>query len=278
MLGLGLGNNKSNQKSGYKGLLDDLNIVDSFVLGFANEKLTKDFDGFAYLLYRVSDAETRYFYFNQNGEIDSTEILTWLNGSVGKVKAWGNQADINYPAYQDNPDYMPAISDGIEIYPNGILFDGVDDFLIIDDYTAIQIINPDLNIYMDMYSHNTSGVAFSKNQNNSSLTQYDLVFSGALMVYCIMEGSVRHGTPVFYNGNAKNTVMFDWSNNTATMNCNGIALSNTYSNTITNRPEVRIGCLHTDVGEDRFMHTNIKTLMIFNQTQQDNYDNFVNEL
>jgi hypothetical protein len=273
MLGLGLQTRKQNI-SGYKGLLDDLNIDSFCKLGFSNVKLTKNFDGFSHLIYREADATTKYFYFKGNGMIDEYSILNWLNGSVGKVKQWGNQGNINYPAYQNDPDKMPEISNGSIIHENGFYFDGIDDCFQVDDYSGIQIVNQDLNIYLNITPIDSGGIPFSKNINSAGASQYTITLNYGLgAVYSIMEGNIRHSSPVPYNNNSVNTMMLDWSNDIVTMKCNEDFSTGNYSNTLTNREYVRIGCIHdSDLGEDRFIKGNINTVMIFNKTQLNNYD------
>lgn len=266
------------EDSGSVPILDDLGIADSLQLGFANIRLLNSYEDFAYLIYRQDDAEEAYFYFEDDGTLDTNAILTWLDGSIGKVKKWGNQGNPSYPAYQDDPDKMPICAASGSWYDDGIYFDGVDDFLEIDMYVAMQFTLPEVTTYLSFNAYDTSGSLFAINTGSTSASQMNLVLNyGLSTIYCIMAGGIRHDTPVSANFNGgSNTSIFDWSSNTVTMKCNSSVLDGTYAGPVSTRDTIHIACRDDETsGEAALCECNIKSLLHFNETCYDKYDTFV---
>lgn len=258
----------------YNGILDDLGIANNLKLAFSNTRLTQNYDDFAYLLYRQADSAEKYFYFKNDGSIDSDSILSWLGNGIGKVKYQGNQGNVNYPAYQNDPDKMPIIANGGVFNSAGNLFDGTNDFLQVDDYSDIQITSQPFSFYCNFNKIGSSGVIFAKELNVSSIQIELYVNGGNGNIFATMEGSYRHSVIPFSAG--VNKTIYEWANNDVTFQDNAQIGTGTYSGALTNRDYFRIGCGYEDTTEDYFHNMNLKTLMIFNSGEYDNYDNFVN--
>lgn len=278
MLNINLGlNKKIYAGSSFVGLLDELDIVDDLVLGFADILLTNTYEGIAYKLVRSSDDEEQDFYFNANGELDTASMISWLAGANGLVKQRGNQGNVNYPAYQNDKDKMPILITGGVFNIKGNYHDGTDDYLIVDDYSDIQITSQSFSIYSRAQTVTQTGYIYAKNNLDSAANQYSLKFNyGGSSIYSIMEGGIRHGSSVPLED--LNKSILDWSSDTVTLKNNSNIESDSYSGSLSNRANFRIGCRHDSGGSGvaDLLKGYIKTIMIFNSTQYSNYSNFVN--
>lgn len=274
MLGLGLGTSKNLANESYSGILDDLGIVSDCKLGFADILLTKTYTGIAYRLYRQSDAAEQDFYFKNDGTLDTASMIAWCAGSNGLVKRRGNQGSEANFAYQNDPTMMPILISGGTVNVDGNLFDGINDYSIVDDYAAIQIISQPLSYYVNYKNIGFNGDIFAKNENNASAQQYGLKINGTPLVYSIMEGGIRHSNVAYING--INKAILDWSSGTVTLKNNANTGSGAYAGSLTNRLNFRIGARHEPGGAGSYFNGNIKSLLIFNSSQYSNYDNFVN--
>lgn len=76
-------------------------------LCLALKLIYSDYNDACLRLRRSSDAAEMDFYFNDNGEIDSDAIASWLGASKGYVVKWYDQSPYYNDAYQTNPNYQP---------------------------------------------------------------------------------------------------------------------------------------------------------------------------
>lgn len=252
------------------GVLDELEIT-GLQLGFADVKLLTDFDSYAYQVYRQSDAATEYFSFENDNSFNTSDVISWLAGSVGKIKKWGNQGNSDYPAYQDDPDLMPVCVSGGVWNTDGLLFDGTNDYMVVDDYSGIQITSQDLAFYALFNPVGYNGYIFCKNVNTSSAQQYGLKITGSPSMYSIMEGGIRHTGGISY-ANENTRAMINWSSDTCTIKSGELSNNGTYSGTLTNRANFTLGARHDTAGHTDYLNQYIRALLVFNTPQLSNYD------
>jgi len=278
-LGSGLGIHKINIINSYRGILDELGIYDSFVLGIADKKLTGKFKDEWAELKRLDDGEEKWFGFDKDGNIPWSEITTWRGSSDVLVKQKNNQGKnaLSYPAYQSVSSFMPKIvSSGTN--QDGMLFDASNDYMIIDKYSGIDIKTPPFSSYITCptckYGHifSVNGIAFFDNQY-----MFRLEASGNAVYFYIGEQTRILNSVLTFNQHS----IWSWegygANQLTVKNSNG-EVDGIQDAPLVSKANVRIGCRiggGTGTPENHF-NRRIKTILIFNSNQKSNYNNFVN--
>lgn len=283
-LGLGNGLQRFNVIPSYKGALDILGNVDNCVFTFSPYKrLTGAYKDELVRVNSVIGMDTRYFGADRNGNIESTEIMNWLDGDIGVVDWVCNERKTSNPSENSNLTYCPEISDG-SFHTDGLKFDGIDDFLKTDDYSEVQIIEPELSIYMTANHLYTTpsyiySYSFSKNYDSTNVTYAILkYYDGSSQYRDLFKISTNSLT---VDANANNNLIANWQTKTT----NGRkTLNNTNNNadtlnaTATNYQYLYIGARSLNASGDSTanFYGNIKTILMFNNNQYSNYNNFVN--
>jgi hypothetical protein len=251
--------------------LDDLGIAANMKLIFSPyEKLVSSYTGKLLTVKRTSDNDQQDFYAqDSDNKISQSDVESFVGASDGLAISIGNQANDSYPAYQNTDANCPKIVNSGTYQTNGLLFDGVDDFLQMDDHSDIQIISRPLGIWCNFTGQNDGGAIFTKTATSTSATQYSLYTNfGASTVYCVNEGNVRHGTPVNYAFTGNNKVAYGWYSGGAndgimSLRCNdslGVG-STPFTSNLSNRSNIRFGCSMLPA-ESNFMGMNLKSLLV----------------
>lgn len=277
-LGLELEIPKFNILQSYKGPLDEMKNTENCVFTFSPYKrLTGEYKDELTRVYRIDSSDAKYFGANRNGEIEQSEIMSWLNGSIGIVDWICNERKTNNPSTQSNLNYCPQISNGSNFHNNGLKFDGNNDYMSVDDYLEIQLQNNPLSYYCNYYNNSSySGYLFIKSETDNAFT----------IQYCLQ--TITTSCRVFVNGDMGRIITTSDHNqigSNKTMVCwQGIGANefkikssvntgqNIVNGTLTNKPNFNIGGYSTS----NFADANIKSLLIFKSDEYSNYNNFAN--
>lgn len=216
--------------------------------------------------------ETRYFGYDVDGNLETSEILSWLNGNDGAVIWVANQVKTANPTYQSTVGYAPKIAISGAIQTDGLKFDGTDDFMKADDYSEIQITSRPMSIYFDYTRGSLNSYILSKNLDSAGNMQYGIYDANDGNFQFFLEGENR----VITAYSSTNKVMclyhseFDYPNIVTSSNAN-IATS-TFTSSLTNRSQFRIGCRdNTGDTNSHFNNGYIKTVLIFNNAYRNYY-------
>lgn len=267
------------KQSNYRGILDTLGIVNNAVYTFSPLiRLTGTYKGNKLLLKRISDNTTDYIHtsdYDSLGAINSTEIATWSqNGDVIVDEVYSEVQGAK--AYQTVDGNKPKIVESGVFLSNGLKFDGSNDIMAVDDYSAIQITNPPFSIYKNIYpTISNYGYVLSKNTNSFDNLQFGIrVYNSYINLY--MQGNMTEYNTVQFINNANNKYIVNWQDKN-TDGVKGKIAENTNNGTanitLTNRPNLSIGARSEGVF---YYKGYIKTILIFNSDEYANYTNFVN--
>lgn len=277
MLEMGLKIQNFNIIGGYSGILDDLGIVSNCIMGFSFNRLTKNFNDDVVYVRRSADNQKEWFGFDSDGVLETANILSFVGvGNDGYIERYNNQLKVTNQAYQTNVNYQPKIVNAGVFCSDGILFDGVNDYLIVDKYNEINITSPILNCYFNRKNQVGNTFLFSLNLDAVNM-QYGIRCNGGDIFFHIQSGGRISKLPAIGN-----QIMGNWFG----LNANELMLKDTNSENFatysfapsTERPHFRIGCKTNSVDgltNDYFYDGNLKTLLIFNNDQSSNFDNFV---
>lgn len=284
---LGFGNSlpKINIINSFSGLFDELGIASNCVYDFSPYKrLTKNYKGNKLYLQRTTDFEKEYIHtsdYDKNGDINSSEIVSWASGGDVLIEEVYSECAVGKKAYQTSLGYKPKLVMSGVFHGNGVLFDGSDDVLSIDDYSALNIINPNITYYSNaIYNTGCNGYLFSKNYNTSSASTYSH-----------NPETSGYDRFRFYNASYDLTIHADsatkymmyWNS----LSANGLHMLNNFSDTFdttrntnsTNYTNVNVGARSNSVDNSTktyFFKGHVKTILLFNTDEHTNYNNFVN--
>lgn len=254
--------------TGYEGILDTLDIVGNCVLGFALKRLTGNYEGYCMKVQRTSDYAEQDFGFDENGDLDSSAIESFCGAGDGLVTTWYNQLSIGNDAYQTSASYKPKIVQSGSFLNDGLNFDGTNDYFTIDNYNEINSSTYPFTWYCTFKSIDTT-------------TRY--IFCKFGIQYSFRQTSK---ISIILDGSAKASVSNDIGNiNNVISNWNGY---NSNEVSIKNDTDEDDGIMSTQLTKlDREIYIgsyyqtsnnflgNIKTFLIFNSNEYDNYSNFV---
>jgi hypothetical protein len=267
----------------FEGSLDKIGNVSSCVLAYAPYKrLTKNYNDYLVLVVRVDDLEEKYFYADSNGDIDSTSVDGWLGSSSGAVKKVANQVKVSNEAYQNTLTNMPLISSSGTFESKGLLYDNTNDYLIVDDYSEIDIQDPLLSLYVNYEKINShTGMVFSKNYLNFTATQYGLYTASDGRLKFMLNGGPR----VLVNdglGGEEIKAIATWrgtGTDEVILVVNDVEDDQLYASSLTSRQNNTIGADQDGGGGGYldFFNGNIKTVLIFSSDEYGNYSKFVSE-
>jgi len=269
-LGLGLNINKDDSLSQVNGVLTDLNI-NSCVMSFSPlKKLNTSYDGYLVRVYKVDTLEYKYFGYNSSGDIDKSQIMSWLGSSVGVVTWTINESNPDKSFYQNNVLLAPIIYNGAEFQDDGLLF-GTNKYMILDDYSQLQLINPEISIYTSFTRASEHiGFVFSRNLDDSNNIQFgSLNFNAASHAWW-------NGNSVISESNQEtNHDLATWQNKLSSgfkFNSNGNESVTTFNVELTNVGFTQIGARKTAAGYSSYFDGNIKTALLCNSDIYDKYD------
>lgn len=256
-------------------LLDTLSLWDSCVFAFSPYKrLSNNFSGNLVNVRRSSDNATKAFGYDSSGDIDSSAIESWLAGSDGFVVSVANQVNESYPSYQDDTTKQPKIATSGTVLTDGILFDGSVTSLIVDDYAALRMIEPQISIY-GTYTRGSShiGFVFCRNNVGSDDAQYSILNDGT-QVSAWWNGNER----LIDDNQESNHDLIVWESVMAgglKMNTNGNESSALFNATLTDVANTTIGARRNPSSFSTIFSGNVKTILVFNTDVYSSYADLV---
>lgn len=275
MLGHGLNVNK-NGLFGYVGILDRLGIVNNAIAAFSLFLLTGLYNGNCISVRRSIDNDILDIGFTNAGFINVDALENFCGIGNGFVTTKYNQSILTgvQNAIQLNPAIQPQIVNAGNFIANGIQYNGSSTYLNIPDYLLLNIQNPAFSIYVNYIKRLTHiGMLFSKNLNVFNATQYALYTAATGNCNFVLEGIPRV-VQADGAGGTVNKVMATWAGvgaNQTHINVNAIENNSTYNVTpLTYRSKNTIGA-DEDGGYNDFFDGEMTTLIIFNNSQRDNF-------
>ena len=279
-LGLGLNNNKYIR---YIGPLDDLHISNDAVFIFSPYKrLVNSYTGNLVKVQRTSDNESQWFGYDSNGDLDTSSLLEFCGNSDGLVDEISNQFNSSYNAVQTTQGYKPKIVSSGVLETNGLLFDGTDDFMNVEKYSDINILDHPFSIFAQGTNNSVStGYYLGLNDDGSDST-YALYTTTSPQVLNFKLNTTT--CTLAYTAEIQENILCsydDGGTSAQKIRSNSGTGSTNNSSTLNEHSFFNIGCRSTAVDNSThsyFFNGYIKTIIIFNTNQSDNYSNLVNKL
>lgn len=278
-LSIGLGLNKNRYSGGFSGVLDDLDIANNAVFIFSPYKrLVKSYKGYAIQIRRSSDYTYQDFGFDSNGNLKVNDILDFVGSGDGLVRIVYNQANSNYNIEQLTIANEPKIIDAGIFLSDGLLFDGINDYFVVQHYSSLNVSIATKIMNFKIVSYKASEmVLLSKNW----YSQYKIsLLNTNNFRYTITAGAVKDlDSPTMVVGDTlKYATIYD-NNINPSMNIykDGILSSSNSDLTAvlnTSSELMYIGIKSTT--DLRPSNVNLKSLVIFNNNQLNNLTNLLN--
>jgi hypothetical protein len=154
----------------FEGKLDEIGNANNAVLIFSPYKrLIKSFKGDLVKVKRTSDYESKWFGYLNDGNLDVVSLLNWVGNSDGLVTEVSNQANNGYNIYQNSISSKPKIVVGGIFQTQGLLFDGLNDYMECNSYITANILNPPISIYTEYINIvGSNQLTFSKNNGSGA--------------------------------------------------------------------------------------------------------------
>jgi hypothetical protein len=273
-LGLGNGLNKTRVKKKY--ILDRLGIVDSCVLGFAEKRLTNRYKGFHQRIMRESDSAVLDVGF-VGENVDTSAVAAFCTGTTGRRQVLYNQSI--FPgvqnAIQNDWNKMPIVFESGSYNSDGTRFVVASTSkMVVTNYAEIDIDEPILSIYCNYLPDNADGVMLAKTKL-PDVQQFTLESSdsGGVISCWMFDWTNRR---IAQNNIGINKYLVAWQNKAA----NGLKYINqigpgtsTLNETLIKGGDLVLGM---SVIDPTFIYNGkIKSVIIFNSDQYNNYTNLV---
>lgn len=250
--------------------LDYINgAYDSCVLGYSYFRLGNKHKTACCRVIRGSDYSEKDICFTRKGYIDIGAVINFCSGTTGKVTKLYNQSSSTgaEDAVQTTYNNMTVIYESGAFKDDGVNFVAASsNYMSVTDYSAIQIINPSLSIYCNYTpTLDKNGYAFSK--RDASNRQYAFGSWSTTMYFYTNDAENRS---IAQANGTLNKLIIVW----ADKNADGVSIKNqtasaskTLNTTLTNYAGFFIGSSWFS----NYFDGNMKTLLIFNSNQYDNY-------
>lgn len=258
----------------YTGILDTLNNVSDCKFDFSPYKrLTGTYTGNKIYIERLSDNAKDTITtsdYDSNGDINSSEITTWAGGGDVVLLDCYSETQSGKKAYQTDNTKAPKIVVGGVWQSDGSMFDG-NDYMVIDKYSALNITNYPITIYVNRLSTTSDGYLFFVNDEAFTPNQFGVRNTNGTNHRFYLGGNEVINTTVSttdkiintWSGEGANEVLHEDSSDTA----NG-----TKSGSLPEYPNVTIGARHnTGITYSHYLNANIKSILIFNTNEYSNY-------
>lgn len=260
----------------FEGSLDALGIQDNAVFIFSPyKKLISDYSGYAVQVRRSSDDALRNFGFDKWGDIESTEILTWVgSGNDGFVRIVYNQVNSNY-AYQTTDAEQPKIVAAGVFQTAGLKFDGSDDYMTVDKYTDVNITDHPLTIFSQLIKPDASTTIIVGINTDGSNAQFSFYTTTVPQSFNFKLNSTAI-QQAYTTGTQENVmcVYKDGNTNAQMLKANSGTTTDDYSSTLTQYNFLNIGARSTNgtnTAHSFFFNGNLKTIIVFNSNEYENY-------
>lgn len=226
---------------------------------------------------RLSDSTFNTF---TAAEIADGTLETWVGSTDGKVSKWYSQLN-DYEAYQNDTSAMPLLVDeGVVVEENGkptLRFDGVNDFLRIDDAANIRPSTLTVFFLMTNDDVSTSYALGCGNVNTlSNINWY--IFTGTSSTIFQTENENLSGSSI--TGQNIISLWGDHGATDATLRINSIEESNSTTARIgiDNTSGVRIGCSFQSTYHSYFLDGNIQEVILYGSDQSGNQEEIENNI
>lgn len=278
MLGLGLSLNKNPTKS-FVGGLDKLKIAEKAKFIFSPyKKLVTDFDGYSVEVRRDSDNQLKDFGFDGLGNLKEQSIVDWVGtGNNGYVRTVYNQKNKDNAIQITNSGQPLIVESGVFIQ-NGLKFDGINDFMRVNKYSDINILDHPLTIFAQGTMLAADTGYFIGINTDSSNTQYS-VWTTTVPQNLNFKLSPAINTVASYTVDEEENILClykDGNINAQLTKTNSQENAGNYSAILDSYNFVNIGCRSTandDSSHAYYINACIKKIIIFDSDEYDNYDN-----
>ena len=254
----------SNQKYG----LDFISgAVDSCVAFFSLYRSTKYFKGQCVEVMRGSDYATAWFgYKGSLGYIDYIAIALFCAGTTGKVREWVNGSVLAGVQNAIQPNYakMPIIYESGAFNVDGLRFVSANSVkLAITDYAAVKIATSPYSIYQNFYTP-SAHVGFIFVRNGRYDTRIDnLSYISRVKTTILSSFAPSYPSTIKSVNNWQGTEA-----NQVKSNVNGTIITSTCSEVVeTDSVDFTVGARAVSY----YFTGNIKSIIIWNSNQYDNY-------
>lgn len=262
--------------------LDELGISDNAVFVFSPyKKLISSYNGYAVEVRRSSDDAYMNFGFDKWGNLEKTKLLNWIgSGNNGYVRTVYNQAKPSNNISQATANGQPMIVDSGVFLEDGLDFDGSFDFMGCAKYDEMSITDHPLTMFAQFkVAAANTGYLLGINTDSSN-TQYSMytttvpqVINWKLSPSVVVNSDYSPGVIENVMG-----VYKDGGTNAQISKSNSDEDTGNYSSILTEYNFVNIGCRSTNstnTSHSAYLDGNIKTIIIFNSNEYDNYSNLV---
>jgi hypothetical protein len=258
----------------FNGLLDELGIAENAVFIFSPYKrIVKSYTGNAVQIRRTSDYTYRDFGFDHNGDLKINEMLAWVGtGNDGLARIVYNQANPNYNAEQLTTSNEPKIISNGVFLSDGLLFDDSNDYMEVSNYSEMEIATQPLSIYSTQkVTAGTFGVVFSKSDN-----AFNVCFGNYVNTNTSVGMYLNNGFYGPISITQQDNVMNVYANNEV-INKSGTDYKTTgYSSDVNSCDRIIVaGRVYSGGPVSNLFGGNIKTIIIFNSNEYNNYENLV---
>ena len=265
----------------FEGALDKLGIQDNAQFIFSPyKKLISSYDGFAIEVRRSSDDATMNFGFDNWGNLEVNKLLDWVgSGNNGYIKTIYNQAKPSNNIYQNITTGQPIIVDTGVFQEDGISFDGLNDCMTCDKYDEVNITDHPLTVFCQMKKPAASTAILVGINTDTSNAQFSVFTTTVPQAINFKLNSTSVQTN-YITGSIENVmcVYKDGGTNAQIAKANTDEDTGNYSSILTEYSFLNVGCRSTAVDNSTkaFFHNgNIKTIIIFNSNEYDNYSKLV---
>lgn len=267
----------------FQGVLDSLGISENAVYVFSPFKnILSGYTGNAVKVQRTSDNESEWFRYKSNGDLDTASILKFCGSSDGLIEEVVNLFNTSYNAKQTTVAYKPKIVESGVLNTNGIHFDGSDDFMNIEKYSDINILDHPLSIFAQgITSIASTGYYIVLNTDGSDST-YGLYTTTSPQVINFKLNTSYITVP--YTANVQENIMCayeDGGTDAQKLVSNSDSSDTDFSSTLNEHSFLNIGCRSTAVDNSThsyFFNGYMKTIIIFKTSEYSKYNNLVNNI
>lgn len=265
-------------EGGFVGALDSLGIQDNAVYIFSPFKnLLSSYTGDAVKVQRSSDYTSKWFGYKANGDLDTDGILSFCGAGDGLIEEVINPYDTDYNTKQTSLSLKPKIVISGVLQTNGIKFDAVDDYMNIEKYSAINITDHPMTIFVQSNTPVYANGYYIVCNTDGTTTQYSFYNQSSTLNWKLNVTSAQTNYQINTQENLMG-VYRDGGTDAHIVKTNNNEVMANYSATLTEQSFVNIGARSTNgtnTAHSVFYNGFIKTIIIFNSDEYDNYSNLV---
>lgn len=256
----------------YRGILDDTYNYQNCAFAYSPYyRLSGKFKDELCKVKNTVSGDIRWFGYGKDGSLEKNEIKKFLNGSKGIAKTVNNQIfdGTNYNINQNTDSLCPVICDSNVFNDDGLYFDGVDDHLVCPTHNVPT--NQPTSIYCSFKSiNNNIEYIFAKNDTTNVVDFAFIQVLGTRLYY----KTNTHSLNAQQGGVGKHTAIAYYNNNLKKLKYDEFVVSVGYTTTITDNSNFIIGGYWNGTGINNPFGGYVKSILIFNSNEYDNYNRF----